>query len=60
MAIRFAAKDEPKTAPDKAEKAKVRADRKVDEAAPTLKPSTAEADLFHAAPKAPTRKRKKK
>jgi hypothetical protein len=57
MAIRFAAKDEPKSAPAKADKAKARVDRKV-EAAETQ--STAESDLFDAAPKTPTRKRKKK
>ena len=60
MAIRFAAKDEPKSAPAKADKAKAPADRKVEAAAPEPTPSTAETDLFDAAPKTPAHKRKKK
>lgn len=61
MAIRFAAKDEPKSAPAKADKAKAPADRKDEAAAPAEPtPSTAETDLFDAAPKTPAHKRKKK
>lgn len=59
MAIRFAAKDEPKSAPAKADKAKAPADRKVEAAATEPTPSTAETDLFDAAPKT-AHKRKKK
>lgn len=58
MAIRFAAKDEPKSAPAKADKAKARVDAAAPE--PTPNPSAAETDLFDAAPKTPPRKRKKK